>query len=54
MSLAALALHVVSADKTAVGALTGKTAKWEWDTGINAEKYPTLDAVLGALGNVSE
>ncbi len=54
MSLAALALHVVSADKTAVDALSGKTAKWEWDTGVNPSKYATVDGILGVLDAQTE
>ncbi len=49
MSLGELVLHCVSAEKTAVDALTGAAPKWEWNQGLDLAHYPTKKDILGAL-----
>ncbi len=53
MSLGAQVLHVASADKTAVDALTVTPGKWEWRTGVDAEHYPAVQDILAVLDEQS-
>lgn len=54
MSLAGHALHILSAEKTAIDAMTVTPGKWEWATGIDAAHYPKREDVLGVLDRQSE
>lgn len=54
MSLVELVLHVASAEKTAVDALTVTPGQWHWDTGLDAKHYPTIDKALAALDHQTE
>ncbi|HEY3313696.1 MAG TPA: DinB family protein [Bacillota bacterium] len=53
MSLVELVLHVASAEKTAVDALTVMPGQWKWETGLDAKHYPTIDQALDALDRQS-
>ncbi len=49
MSLADHILHVLSAEKTAIDALTTTTGVWEWQTGIDSAAYPERKDILSIL-----
>ena len=49
MSLAGHILHVLSAEKTALDALTVTPGKWDFKTEINPENYPRREDVLRVL-----
>ena len=53
MSLAGHILHVVSAEKTAVDALTVTPGKWEWHTGIDPTHFPQREDILSAMDRQS-
>lgn len=53
MSLGAHILHVISAERTALNALTATPGKWEWDTGIDLKHYPKIKDILGILDEES-
>lgn len=46
------ALHIISCQKTLLGALQGKG--WEWELGYDLEKYPTLEAILNAFDDMHD
>ncbi|MDQ7793761.1 MAG: DinB family protein [bacterium] len=48
-SITAHILHLLSAEKTALDALTVTPGKWEWRTGIDSEHYPRRGDVLAIL-----
>jgi len=54
MALGEIVLHVTSAEKTAVDALSVTPGKWEWDQGFTLEHYPTIDRILAALDEQTE
>jgi hypothetical protein len=47
-------LHCISAERTAVAALTGPDGRWEWDQGLGLEHYPTVESILKALEEQTE
>jgi uncharacterized damage-inducible protein DinB len=49
MSVAEHILHVLSAEKTAIDAMTVTPGKWEWRTGIDVERYPGRAGLLAAI-----
>lgn len=54
MPLGEQVLHVISAEKAARDALTVTPGKWEWNTGIDLEHYPTMKDILGVLDRETE
>lgn len=54
MSLVELVLHVASAEKTAVDALTVTPGQWNWETDLDPKNYPTIDKALAALDRQTE
>lgn len=54
MTLGELVLHVASAEKTLVDALTVTPGKWEWKTGIDLEHYPKVKDILGVVDRQTE
>jgi len=53
MSVAEHILHALSAEKTAIDAITVTPGKWEWHTGIDAEHYPGLTGLRAAIDKQS-
>jgi uncharacterized damage-inducible protein DinB len=49
MSLGGHVLHILSAEKTAVDALTVTPGKWVWETGIDPVHYPSRQDIFAAL-----
>lgn len=47
MAFGAHALHLISAHETLLDGLHGKG--WNWDRGIDLERYPTQEAILAKL-----
>jgi len=49
MSIGDHVLHVLSAEKTALDALTVTPGVWTWGTGIDSAHYPKRDDIVRAL-----
>lgn len=49
MSIGDHILHVLSAEKTAIDALTTTPGVWEWRTGIDSSTYPKREDILAIL-----
>ncbi len=49
MALGEQILHVASAERTAREALTGRSAKWEFNLGVDLAHYPTIEQILAVL-----